>query len=207
MIVITFIFSRLLPADHRPAAEASTARSDPRSAWPEDPFPLARGRPGLPIWSSHRQEAGRRWSYDQLDLHRARRLPEQLRGEAAWQWRRGRCRAEGGRLHQQGERLRLALPAGRRLEHRRHHHALHVGCAWTRSILHGRVVAAEQFKLQHCDLLASEAAHGSRTMDQWSFLPGVHWNRIGLRACAGCVVRIGHFQVHLSVACDWCGLG
>ena len=47
MIVITFIFSRLLPADHRPAAEASTARSDPRSAWPEDPFPLARGRPAF----------------------------------------------------------------------------------------------------------------------------------------------------------------
>ena len=90
---------------------------------------------------------------------------------------------------------------------RRHHCALHVGCAWTRSVLQGRVAAVEQFKLQHVDLLASEAAHGSRTMDQWSFLPGVHWNRIGLRACAGCVVRIGHFQVHLSVACDWCGLG
>ena len=64
---------------------------------------MARGRPGLPIGSSHRQEAGRRWSYDQLDLHRARRLPEQLRGEAAWQWWRGRCRAEGGRLHHQGD--------------------------------------------------------------------------------------------------------
>ena len=169
--------------ENRPALQCSGAGRSRR-------FPLARGRPGLPIWSSHRQEAGRRWSYDQLDLHRARRLPEQLRGEAAWQWWRGRCRAEGGRLHQQGERLRLALPAGRRLEHRRHHHALHVGCAWTRSILHGRVVAAEQFKLQHCDLLASEAAHGSRTMDQWSFLPGVHWNRIALRVCAGSVVRI-----------------
>ena len=28
-----------------------------------------------------------------------------------------------------------------------------------------------------------------------------------LHVCAGCVLRIGHFRVHLSVACDWCGLG
>ena len=28
-----------------------------------------------------------------------------------------------------------------------------------------------------------------------------------LHVCAGCVLRIGHFRVHLSVAGDWCGLG
>ena len=63
-------------------------------------------------------------------------------------------------------------------------------------MLYGDVAAAEQFKLPHCDLKASEAARGLRAMYPWPWLPGMHWKQTSLARLCRMWCRIGHFRVH-----------